>query len=176
MAYKYNGVTPTNNTLWNTDETEQIAYAEQVKDAAIEWDTIDPNQAHEGDPAKYKLPALFMGTAFRDKPQFQTLLNEFFLKHYVEFHNFLEEEDLDDSTINTWKELEEFLIGVQDSQAYTLLSMLEYLEDQAGHLYVEMDESVPGLLVATKEASAISMQGSHIDDETGVIKMVYSIG
>lgn len=164
------------NTLWNDTSTGEIAYAEQLKDKTIDWNTIDPNQAGAGETPKYKLPTEFMGVNFRGNNQFQALLNDFFLKHYVEFHNFLEEKDLDPSTINTWKELEEFLTGIEDSEAYTLLSMLEYLEQQAGHLSIEMSNTIPGMITATSTASAISIDDSYIDDETGIIKMVYNIG
>jgi hypothetical protein len=171
----YNKLTRTSNTLWN-DSNKPIAYGIQLQDADIDWDAVDPNQAGAGETAKYKLPQEFMGVNFRNNNQFQTILNDFFLKHYVEFHNFLEEKDLDPSTINTWKELEEFLTGIEDSEAYTLLSMLEYLEQQSGHLYIGMSDEVPGMLQATATTSAISIVGSHIDEETGIIKMVYSIG
>lgn len=185
MAYKYPGVAPTSNTLWNDDPNNKIInYAEQVKDAEIDWN--DNSERYNGsypnpdyDPEDPESPETipYIPASFKTEDnKFQSKLNEFFLNHWADWQAFLNEKDLDPSTINTWKELEEFLAGIEDSEAYTLLSMLEYLEQQSGHLYIGMSDDVPGMLQATATTSAISIVGSHIDEETGIIKMVYSIG
>lgn len=162
------------NTLWNDTSSGEIAYSEQLKDKAIRWNTVDPNQAPEGQTPKYKLPSEFLNLDFRGNAQFQTLLNEFFLSHYVEFHNFLEEKGVD-GVIDTWKDVEEFLDSISDDQAITLLSLIRDSQLLNGYIKIEMSSTVPGLIQAISNVDTPSISNSFIDDETGIIRLIYNI-
>lgn len=179
MADKYENITKTANTLWNNDESGQIAYAEQIKDGEVKWD--DPSKKYNGsypdpteqDPSR-KTPYIPAEWKTEDN-KFQNKLNEFFLNHWADWQHFLHEEGLNPQTIDTWKELEEFLKGIGDSEAFTLLSLIESMEQQAGHLAIGMDDNIPGLMVATSTSDVVTMEDSHIDEQTGIIKIVYNI-
>lgn len=181
----YDNITSTQNTLWNSDESGQIAYSEQIKDAKISWTSNDKkyngSYPDPEDPTKSipyipdydpEHPDVFSKT---EDNKFQSKLNEFFLNHWADWQHFLHEQDLDPHTINTWRELEEFLKGIEDTDVYTLVGMMEYLEEQAGHLAISMSPSIPGLMLATKTTDAISMAGSKIDEQTGIIKLIYNL-
>ena len=145
------------NTLVNNDSTKTIAYAEQIKDREIDWSSENYD----------KVPTEFKTTGNK----FQSKLNDFFLKHYNEWRHFLEDEDID-GAIATWREFEEFITGIQDTE--TLEDLLTTLQMQTGSLNIRMSDNVDGMLEAVSSREGLTIDNSYIDSETGGIYVVYN--
>lgn len=147
------------NTLWNDTSSGEIAYSEQVKDKLIDWDSLSYD----------KVP-----TAFKtDANKFQTKLNDFFLKHYNEFQHFLQDKGVE-GVIDTWKDVEDFLESISDSEAMTLLTFINNIELASGTLNIRMSEDYPGAVEAVETSSDINIRDSHINPETGAIRVVFN--
>ena len=126
------------NTLVNDTSSGEIAYSEQLKDRLIDWanSQLEYNKQYQDpeypdDPTKkiYAVPRS-NDLSEQEREKFQTHLNELFLNHYAQFQLFLNDVDLADSTINTWKELEEFLEGISDTDAQKLLDKFDTLQTE----------------------------------------------
>lgn len=152
------------NTFWNDTSTGTIAFSEQLKERLLK-DYI----ATLSELDRSRIPSDIQDIS----GVFQARLNEFFLAHYVAYEHFLHDVDLADETINTWKELEEFLAGISDSEGITLLRMVADIQIKSGQLNVRMSDEVPGLVEAVTVADIPMITESHIDD-TGAINMVYT--
>lgn len=152
------------NTFWNDTSTGTIAFSEQLKERLLK-DYI----ATLSELDRSRIPSDIQDIS----GVFQARLNEFFLEHYLAYEHFLNDVDLADETINTWKELEEFLAGISDSEGITLLKMIADIQIKSGQLNVRMSDEVPGLVEAVTVADIPMITESHIDD-TGAINMVYT--
>ena len=146
------------NTLFNDTSSGEIAYSEQLKDRQIIW--TNPN--YDRVPAAMK----------DDQHKFQDKLNDFFLKHYNEFQTFLHDKGVE-GVIDTWKDVEDFLNGISDEQAYTLMTLITSLEASYGQLAIGLSEDIPGLVIATSTTDTFSISSSYID-EMGRIRIVYT--
>lgn len=150
------------NTLVNDTSSGEIAYARQLKDTSINW--LNPDLAS-------KIPDAFK----TDANKFQSKLNDFFLKHYVEWKTFLEDEGTQEGVIDSWKELEDFLASISDSEGLTLLGMMRDIQLASGTLAVQMSTDYPGMMEAVTTVDTLQVTDSHIDEETGQIKLIYNI-
>lgn len=146
------------NTLVNDTSEGIIAFSKQLKDDIINWNRYS------------KVPSSMK----TDANKFQSMLNDFFLKHYDEWRHFLEDKDLEDETINTWKELEEFLEGISDSEGFELLKLFRDIQLASGQLNIRMSEDYPGALEAVTTEDIFSIDGSNINEETGALTIVYN--
>lgn len=109
------------NTLVNDTSTGEIAYVEQLKDRLLKnyintLETKDKNRI----PADIKAEA----------GVFQERLNEFFIKHWVDFQAFLLDEGVDPTVIDSWAEVQEFLEGLPDDEAMWLKTKLQQLDNR----------------------------------------------
>lgn len=148
------------NTLVNDTSDGIIAFAEQEKDRQINWQV---QKFVDWIPASMRTEA----NKFQDK------LNQFFLDHYVEYQKFLNTGGVE-GVIDTWHDLEEFLEGISDSEAYTLVGMITAIQQVTGQLTIRMSDSIPGLMEAVTASDTLRIDESYIDDETGIIKIVYN--
>lgn len=148
------------NTLVNDTNDGIIAFAEQEKDKQINWQV---QKFVDWIPASMRTEA----NKFQDK------LNQFFLDHYVEYQKFLNTGGVE-GVIDTWHDLEEFLEGISDSEAYTLVGMITAIQQVTGQLTIRMSDSIPGLMEAVTANDTLRIDESYIDDETGIIKIVYN--
>lgn len=105
------------NTLVNDTNTGEIAYARQLKDNAVNY-------------AQYAKITAAIKERFHLDDKFQDKLNNFFLYHYDEFHRFLEDPGLDDSIIDSWKEIQDFLAGLPDDETMWLKNQLTRLDNR----------------------------------------------
>ena len=153
------------NTLWNDTSSGEIAYSEQLKERLLK-DYI----ATLTETEKERIPAIIKSNSgvFQDK------LNQFFLDHYIAYEHFLNDVDLADETINTWKELENFLEGISDDEAKKLLNIVEELQVASGMLNVRMSSTVPGMLEAVTTTSTVDISNSFLNDKTGAVGIVYT--
>ena len=147
------------NTLVNDTSSGEIAYAEQLKDRQVNWN----------DPSYDKIPQEFKTNASK----FQGKLNDFFLKHYNAFQTFLTDKGVD-GVIDTWRDVEEFLENISDSEAITLMKLIGDIEEAAGHLNIRMSAEVPGLMEAVTRSDTPVITKSHLDSETGAINIIYT--
>lgn len=148
------------NTLVNDTSSGEIAYARQLKDDVANYapyEKLTPSIINE-----YNL-----NTKLQDK------LNNFFLHHYNEWREFIEDEGLDPDTIDSWYEVQRFLEGISDEEAMTLNHIIAEIEAKSGTLNISMDEDIPGLMIATSTSSLMNLSDSYID-EKGIIKLIYS--
>lgn len=146
------------NTLWNDTQEALLAYVKQLKDNSVNWNNPNYNKV----PVEFKTE----GNKFQDK------LNDFFIRHYNEFQTFLTDKGVS-GVIDTWKDVEDFLNGISDEQAYTLMTLITSLEASYGQLAVGMSASIPGLITATSTSDAYTINNSYID-EMGRIRIVYT--
>lgn len=146
------------NTMVNDTSSNIIAYAEQLKDKLLNWSDYN------------KVPDAFK----TEVNKFQGKLNDFFLRHYDEWRHFLEDKDLEDETINTWKELEEFLEGITDSESMELMNIIRDIQLSSGQLNVRMSEDIPGSLEAVTTTDFMDIDNSYMDEETGALNIVYN--
>lgn len=166
MAYKYPGVAPTSNTLWNDDPNNKIInYAEQVKDAEVDWN----DYYYIDDNGNTVYPLSSKGNL--DK--FQSKLNEIFLTHYTDFQKFLNTKGIE-GVIDTWKDVEEFLQNITDDETMTLMKLIGDIQEASGQLNIRMSESIPGMMEAITRTETPEISKSHIDEETGAINIVYT--
>ena len=135
-------------------------YAEQSKDKTIDW-TVQ------------KFVSWIPEAMRDDAHKFQDKLNDFFLDHYVEYQKFLNTGGVE-GVIDTWHDLEEFLEGISDDEAYQLMDMITAIQQAAGQLNIRMSPTIPGMMEAVTSNETLRMENSYIDDETGIIKMVYA--
>jgi hypothetical protein len=148
------------NTLVNDTSGGIISFAEQEKDRQINWQV---QKFVDWIPASMRTEA----NKFQDK------LNQFFLDHYVEYQKFLNTGGVE-GVIDTWHDLEAFLEGISDSEAYTLVGMITAIQQVTGQLTIKMSEDIPGLMEAVTANDTLRIDESYIDDETGIIKIVYN--
>jgi hypothetical protein len=148
------------NTLVNDTSDGIISFAEQEKDKQINWQV---QKFVDWIPASMRTEA----NKFQDK------LNQFFLDHYVEYQKFLNTGGVE-GIIDTWHDLAEFLEGISYSEAYTLVGMITAIQQVTGQLTIKMSEDIPGLMEAVTANDTLRIDESYIDDETGIIKIVYN--
>lgn len=174
------------NTLWNDTREALLAYVKQLKDDTINWSVNDkkyngtypnPNFNPElpvGPDNPETLPII--PSEFKtESNKFQDKLNDFFLNHWADWQTFLNDKDLEDSTINTWKELEEFLATITDSDEITLVNLITNSQLLHGSIRIEMSETVPGMIQAISDVLVPSITNSFIDEETGIIRLIYNV-
>lgn len=149
------------NTLWNDTSSGEIAYAEQLKDKTTSY-------------APYEKLTPSIISQYHLDTKLQDRLNNFFLHHYNEWREFIEDEGLDPEKIDSWYEVQRFLEDISDSEAMTLNHIITELEMKSGTLNISMDDEVPGMMIATSTSTVMDITDSFIDDETGIIKIVYS--
>ena len=147
------------NTLVNDTSDGIIAFAEQEKDKQINWQV---QKFVDWIPASMRTEA----NKFQDK------LNQFFLDHYVEYQKFLNTGGVE-GVIDTWHDLEAFLEGISDSEAYTLVGMITAIQQVTGQLTIRMSDEIPGLMEAVTANDTLRIDDSYIDSETGIIKIIY---
>lgn len=190
MADKYENITKTANTLWNNDESGQIAYAEQVGDGLINWEDTDkkyngtyPNPKYDpDDPTKEPKTLPYVPEEYKNKvdttgkniSKFQSSLNEFFLNHWADWLHFLYDEGVKPGIIDSWKEVQDFLEGISDEEAMTLLTFITNIELASGTLNIRMSEDYPGAVEAVETSPDYNVSNSKIDPETGAIKIVFN--
>ena len=148
------------NTLVNDTSDGIIAFAEQEKDRQINWQV---QKFVDWIPASMRTEA----NKFQDK------LNQFFLDHYVEYQKFLNTGGVE-GVIDTWHDLEAFLEGISDSEAYTLVGMITAIQQVTGQLTIRMSDEIPGLMEAVTANDTLRIDESYIDPETGIIKIIYN--
>ena len=153
------------NTLVNDTSSNKIAYARQLFDDRLNWEDYH----YIGDEGQAVYP--FEGKTDLDK--FQEKLNEIFLTHYTDYQVFLHTKGID-GVIDTWKDVEEFLQNITDDETMTLMKLIGDLEEASGQLNIRMSEETPGMLEAVTKTSEPLITKSHIDKETGAIKIVYT--
>lgn len=100
------------NTLVNDTSTGVIAFAKQIKDELINW-------------AEYNHVTKDWTDTDKQNNRMQGKLNALFLSIGDKFFTFLQDEDITDNTVNTWKEIENFLAGYTDDA--TLASIVAQL-------------------------------------------------
>lgn len=105
------------NTLVNDTNTGEIAYARQLKDNAVNY-------------AQYAKITAAIKERFHLDDKFQDKLNNFFLYHYDEFHRFLEDDGVDPTIIDSWKEVQDFLEGLPDNETMWLKNQLTRLDNR----------------------------------------------
>ena len=110
------------NTLVNDTSTGEIAYAEQLKDRLLK-DYI-ANSPDITNTDRERIPADMKAAA----GVFQEKLNEFFLKHWVDFQRFLYDEGVDPETIDSWYEVKRFLDGLDDDTSMWLKNKLQSMD------------------------------------------------
>ena len=110
------------NTLFNDTSTGVIAYVEQLKDRLLR--TYIANNPNYTTTDKGRIPVALKS----EVGVFQEKLNEFFLDHWVAFQRFLLDEGLDPDTIDSWKEVQEFLKGLPDDEAKWLQNKLTSID------------------------------------------------
>ena len=162
MAYE--NKTYTSNTLWN-DSTGVMSYAEQTKDEKVNWLSYHYVDA-EGN-------TVYPFQSKTDVDKFQNKLNSIFLAHYNDFQAFLNSK-LKPRVIDSWKDVEDFLESISDSEAMTLLTFITNIELASGTLNIRMSEDYPGAVEAVETSSDVSIRDSHIDSETGAIRVVFN--
>ena len=148
------------NTLVNDTSSGIISYAEQEKDRQINWQV-------------QKFVDWIPESMRTEANKFQDKLNQFFLDHYVEYQKFLNTGGVE-GVIDTWHDLEAFLEGISDSEAYTLVGMITAMQQVTGQLTIRMNEDVPGLMEAVTSNDTLRIDDSYIDPETGIIKIIYN--
>ena len=156
--------TYTSNTLWN-DSTGVMSYAEQTKDGQVNWLSYHYVDA-EGN-------TVYPFQSKTDVDKFQSRLNNLFLNHYNDFQAFLNSK-LNPSVIDSWKDVEDFLKGISDDEAMTLLTFITSIELASGTLNIRMSEDYPGAVEAVETSSDYNVSNSKIDPETGAIKIVFN--
>lgn len=165
MADKYENITKTANTLWNNDESGQIAYAEQIKDGEVNWLSYHYVDA-EGN-------TVYPFQSKTDVDKFQSRLNNLFLNHYNDFQAFLNSK-LEPGVIDSWKDIEEFLQGLSDTETITLMNIIGDVQLSSGQLNIRMSEDYPGAIEAVTISQYMDVSKSYIDSETGAIKVVFN--
>lgn len=148
------------NTLVNDTSDGIIAFADQEKDKQINWQV---QKFVDWIPASMRTEA----NKFQDK------LNQFFLDHYVEYQKFLNTGGVE-GVIDTWHDLEAFLEGISDSEAYTLVGMITAIQQVTGQLTIRMSDEIPGMMEAVTANDTLRIDDSYIDPETGIIKIIYN--
>jgi len=186
----YDNITTTANTLWNSDSSGQIAYAEQVGDGLIDWNSAakkyngtypnpeyDPDDPSKGPerlpyvPEEYKNK---VDTTGKNVSKFQSSLNEFFLNHWADWLHFLYDEGVKPGIIDSWKEVQDFLESISDDEAITLMKIIGDVQTASGQLNVRLSETYPGSLEALTTSEFMDITKSYLDPETGAIKIVYN--
>lgn len=153
------------NTLWNDTSDGKIALAEQLFDDKLNWN----DYYYYGDSGEVVHP--FDGKGDIDK--FQDKLNNIFLTHYVQYQEFLHTKGIE-GVIDTWKDVEDFLKQITDDETMTLMKLIGDIEEASGNLNIRLNEEIPGMLDAVTRTETPLITSSHIDSETGQIKIVYS--
>lgn len=153
------------NTLWNDTSEGRIAFAEQLFDRVIDWDSY----YYINDEGVTVYP--FRNKSVLDK--FQARINDLFLNHYVDFQKFLNTKGID-GVIDTWKDVEEFLESISDSEATKLIAMIRDVQLASGQLNIRMSSSYPGAVEAVTTYDTLDISDSHIDEETGKINIIYN--
>jgi len=172
------------NTLVKDSGDRIIAFGKQLKDDNIDWtsekkkyngsypDPEDPTKSipyiPDYDPEH---PDVFSKT---ESNKFQSRLNEFFLDHWADWQKFLHDEGVQSGIIDSWKEVQDFLKGISDDEAMTLLTFITTIELASGTLNIRMSEDYPGAVEAVETSSDYNVSNSKIDPETGAIKIVFN--
>lgn len=162
MAYENR--TYTSNTLWN-DSTGLMSYAEQTKDEQVNWLSYHYVDA-EGN-------TVYPFQSKTDVDKFQSRLNNLFLNHYNDFQAFLNSK-LEPGVIDSWKDIEEFLQGLSDTETITLMNIIGDVQLSSGQLNIRMSEDYPGAVEAVTISQYMDVSKSYIDSETGAIKVVFN--
>lgn len=152
-------------TWYATDGEGTVAYVRQLLDNVVDWDDyfyIDDNGNHV-------YP--FQNKTNLDK--FQNKLNEIFLSHFVDFQKFLNTKGID-GVIDTWKDVQEFLEGISDSESMELMNIIRDIQLSSGQLNVRMSEDIPGSLEAVTTTDFMDIDNSYMDEETGALNIVYN--
>ena len=179
----YDNLTNTANTLWNSDSSGLLAYSEQVKDGQINWNENTkkyngtyPNPEYDPeDPTKGPERLPYIPESFQtESNKFQSNLNEFFLNHWADWLHFLYDEGVKPGIIDSWKEVQDFLKGISDDEAMTLLTFISNIELASGTLNIRMSEDYPGAVEAVETSPDYNVSNSKIDPETGAIKIVFN--
>lgn len=179
----YDNITTTANTLWNSDSSGQIAYAEQIGDGLIDW--TSPAKKYNGtypnpeDPSE-RLP--YVPDEYKNKTdetgknvsKFQSSLNEFFLNHWADWLHFLYDEGITPGVIDSWKEVQDFLESISDEEAMTLMKIIGDVQTASGQLNVRISEDYPGSLEAVTTSEFMNITGSYLDPQTGAINIIYN--
>ena len=153
------------NLLWNDTRDAIIALAKQIKDDTVSWQDYH----YTGDDGQVVYPF----STKKEADKFQAKLNEIFLTHYTDYQVFLHTKGID-GVIDTWKDVEEFLQNITDDETMTLMKLIGDLEEASGQLNIRMSEETPGMLEAVTKTETPVITKSHIDKETGAIKIVYT--
>lgn len=168
------------NTLYNDTSTGEIAYAEQLKDRTIDWTKEKytktyPNPQYDPlDPSKGPKDLPYFPESLRTNAgKFQSSLNDFFLDNWIAYMNFLTEKGVS-GVIDTWKDVEDFLEGMSDSDIMTLVSVLTNSQYINGVSNIKMSDTINGLVTFETTATLPDYSESKIDDETGIIKLIYN--
>ena len=157
------------NTLWNDTKEGKIALAEQLFYDKLNWD----DYYYYGDSGEKVYPFKDPTTSQPLYEKFQDKLNNIFLTHYTEYQTFLHTKGID-GVIDTWRDVEEFLQNITDDETMTLMKLIGDLEQASGQLNIRMNSDIPGMLDAVTKTSEPLITKSHIDKETGAIKIVYT--
>ena len=147
------------NTLVNDTSVGVIGYAEQLKDKLADYSQYE------------KLTAAIIQQYDLDT-KMQDKLNNFFLHHYNEFHQFLEDKGVD-GVIDTWRDVEEFLESISDEEGITFMNLIKDVQIKSGQLNIRFSEDEPGMLEAVTTSDTMMINNSQID-ETGTINIVYN--
>ena len=143
------------NTLKNDTEEGILAYVQQLKDTSIDW------SAYTKVSKDFKMD---------DSNRFQHKLNDFFLKHYDEFHSFLEDKGVE-GVIDTWKDIEDFVAEITDSETMRLVTLIR--DTQLYQINVRMSTEVPGMLKVVTTSGYVSTEQTTMDIETGALRVVF---
>ena len=113
------------NTLWNDTQAGIIAYVEQLKDRLLkDYIATLPSKDKGRIPADIKAEVGVL----------QERLNEFFIKHWVDYQSFLLDEGVDPETIDSWHEVQEFLKGLPDDEAMWLKNQIARLDNRINNI------------------------------------------
>lgn len=153
------------NTLWNDTSDATIAYAEQLFDRVVDWNSYH----YIGSNGETVYP-------FKSKTnieKFQSELNKVFLTHYTAFQEFLNSKGID-GVIDTWKDVEEFLQNITDDDTMTLMKLIGDIQEASGDLNIRFSPSTPGVLQAVTRTEAPYITQSYINPQTGAIMIIHT--
>lgn len=152
------------NTLVKDSGDRIIAFGRQLKDTNVNW--LDYHYVDEGGNTVYPFQSK------TDVDKFQDKLNAIFLAHYNDYQAFLNSK-LNPGVIDSWKDIEEFLEGLTDTEALTLSQMLADIQTSSGQLNIALSEDYPGSLEVTTSSEFITTN-SYLDPQTGAINIIYN--